>query len=780
MAKVYRVTGIGLAGGEYEATVTDPRNSGSVSLRGTRQFIGLTSESRDEERLQPIRKKEARLGVFNDADVETLTDADEGEIEVSIKRTETGNRVFEGFLFPRRFTHSPLLPHPDAVELVANEGLPLLKSSSTSSFGDLAVSSGNRARVDEVLREILSGLYGTDLPVEVGMNWWPEGGGLQSSDFPLRNVKIDPDNYRERRPSGAEWWDQFEVLADICDAFGLVCRQTFRAGRLCWHLRQPDEIASGGTIPMWEIAKGGGITYLGDVDLSVDIQPKVNDNLVKREHSESFVRARTAVSVTHDHLPVDSFLENPGFERVTAGWDFSQQSSGALVGIEFHSNFSETPDERAGDVRFFSIDGQSSIDNGNPAAVQSTRLVPPEKGAGLRLSWSGYNNASSRLGTTFRLKVGSYFAEMENTTVQSDISKGEVRVPVDPIDGPILEGAVVPIWKGPSFEQVARLTVSRRAEKGDSVIEGDLSANISSGQELYYPTLVSSQSTVQVRKDISANLVKEEANWSSWQKTEVVIPFEAQDGTVPDPKTFELQIGTFSNIKWYLDDLELQPILGGSSLNETVSTASVDNAGATDEITARTGSGPSVENQARLFGRKFYSSTYDIASANAGTDTIVVNGDATGDLSGLFPTFDIFGSSGNDNSYSASSVSYNSSADTTTIEIFFPSLNNSVGDGQIGVGLNDQVNAFFWGIGPTPTTTHPLSELRARQRLRRMRKQPSIWEITPLPIDDPALFHGHEVLNLEGALHTISDFRIRPSEGERAVTIVETTDRGIS
>jgi len=59
-----------------------------------------------------------------------------------------------------------------------------------------------------------------------------------------------------------------------------------------------------------------------------------------------------------------------------------------------------------------------------------------------------------------------------------------------------------------------------------------------------------------------------------------------------------------------------------------------------------------------------------------------------------------------------------------------------------------------------------------------MRKQPSIWEITPLPVDDPALFHGHEVIELEGDLHTISDFRVRPSEGERSITIVETTDHG--
>jgi len=59
-----------------------------------------------------------------------------------------------------------------------------------------------------------------------------------------------------------------------------------------------------------------------------------------------------------------------------------------------------------------------------------------------------------------------------------------------------------------------------------------------------------------------------------------------------------------------------------------------------------------------------------------------------------------------------------------------------------------------------------------------MRKQPSIWEITPLPVDDPPLFHGHEVIGLEGDLHTISDFRVRPSEGERSITIVETTDHG--
>jgi hypothetical protein len=765
MAKTYTATGKGLAGTPYEGVVTDPRRTGSVDLIDSRQFIELTSEDRDEERLQPIRKRELRLALFNDADLEALTDAPEDEIEVSATRTDAGNRIFEGFLFPRRFTHSPLLPHPDVVELVANEGLPLLQSRSTNSFGDLQVAGENRARIDRVLRQILSGIYGTDLPVEVGMRWWPEGGGLTSTDFPLRNVKINPDNYRERRPDSDGYLDQFEVLADICDAFGFVCRQTFRAGRLCWHLRQPDEIASDGTIPMWEIATGGSISYLGDVDLSVNIDPKIIDGLYKQEHSESFVRARTTITVTHDHTEVRSFLREPGFERGGAEWTLGSSAS-----INLHRNEADTPSESAGDFRFLEVENVSF------GASQSSRIIAPESRAGLRFRWEGYTNASNRFDPQFRVTLGgTYTAKMVTTGLTNSAAEGDVSLAVKPLSAPIPEGARVPIWtidptQNVNTEFVGFIDVSDRAPAGATRVFGDLGASLDGTEVLLHTALTTSTFA------INANMFTRPAEYNKWGSDELAIPLEAPDGSAIDPETIKLEVGCPNGNRFLVDNLELQPTKNGQALSETTSTASVDSPGAEDEIKSRTGSGPSEANVARMFGRRFYASEFPIVAVDTANQEITVSGDAR-QLSGG-DVFDIFGSEGNDNEYAGSSLSYDSTANETVIGIAFPRIESDSVTGTVGIDLQDSVDAFAWGIDPAPTTTFPLSELRARRRLRRMRKQPSIWEITPLPVDDPALFHGHEVIELEGDLHTISDFRVRPSEGERSITIVETTDHG--
>jgi|APHM01.1.fsa_nt_gi hypothetical protein len=768
MAKTYTATGKGAAGTPYEGVVTDPRRSGSVGLIDSRQFIEITSEDRDEERLQPIRKRELRLALFNDADLEALTDAAEDQIEVSATRTDAGNRIFEGVLFPRRFTHSPLLPHPDVVELVANEGLPLLQSKSTNSFGDLPVASENRARVDRVIRQILSGLYTDDLPVEIGMNWYPSGGGLTNTDFPLRNVKLNPDNFRERRPGGDDFFDQFEVLADICDAFGLVCRQTFRAGRLCWHLRQPDEIAADGTIPMWEIDTSGTISYLGDVDLSVDIDPKIQDGLYKRDHSESFVRARTSVTAVHDHTEVESFVKEPGFERGGAEWTLNSSAQ-----IKLHRNEPDTPSESAGDFRFL------EVENTNIGAEQTSRIIAPENNAGLRFEWEGYTNATNRFDPQFRITLGGTFtAQMVTTELTADAAEGDVSLAVQPITAPIPEGARVPIWtldptQSVNTNFVSFFTLTDRAEEGATRLFGDLNSEVDKTNVLVHTAL--STSTF----DVAANIFTDPAQYDQFGSDQFSVPLTGPNGGSVDPDTVTVAVGCSNGNRFLVDNLQLQPTKDGQALSQTASTASVDTPGEEDEIESRTGSGPSESNVARLFGRQFYASEFDIVAVDTNAQEITVDGDARGALDAADP-FNIFGSSGNDNNYVGTVQSYDSAADETVIGIAFPTLDSDTADGTVGIDLQSSVDAFEWGVGPTPAETFPLSELRARRRLRRMRQQPSVWEITPLPIENPPLFHGHEVVKLEGNLHTISDFRVRPSEGERSITLVETTDHGIN
>lgn len=201
MAKIYTIAGTGISGTPAEVSLSDPRRTGSVSLIGGGAYINLTGGQDDHERLEPMWRKELEVTAFNTADIEELTTADEGQISVSATRTDTGARFFEGFLFPRRYTDTPLLPHDSAVRVMANDGLPLLKN---RSLGELPLSGETRVRVTRVIREILAGLYDTPLPIEVGMRWYPSSEQISSTDFPLDFVRLNPDNFRKRRGEDAD------------------------------------------------------------------------------------------------------------------------------------------------------------------------------------------------------------------------------------------------------------------------------------------------------------------------------------------------------------------------------------------------------------------------------------------------------------------------------------------------------------------------------------------------------------------------------------------------
>jgi hypothetical protein len=748
MAKTYTITGTGISGTPAKVSLSDPRRSGSVSLIGEQAFINLTGGQEDHERLEPMWRKELEVTAFNTADIEELTTADEGQISVSATRTDTGARFFEGFLFPRRYTDTPLLPHDSAVRVMANDGLPLLKN---RSLGGLSLSSENRVRVTRVIREILAGLYDTPLPIEVGMRWYPSSGQISSTYFPLDFVRLDPDNFRKRRGEDADYQTQFQVLAQICKAFGLICRQTYRDGRLCWHLRQPDEIDSAGTIPMWTLS-ASGTTSLGVVDLSLDLDAQINAGDIRRDHSRTFLRARSSVEVAHDHTEVRSFLREPGFENQGVEWDL-----GADAQVVLHRNEPNSPGERAGDFRLLSTDGPDG-------ATQTSRLISPEPGASLRFSWEAYQ------GGPFEIQVGTYYVGINDTEITATAAKGETTVSVQPLEAPIPQGSKLPIWTlNPDIfpttaEFVGYFTASSRAGTGATKIRGELTAQAKANRKILYPSLQGSQT------DIGSENFVDPSELDTWYSAEFQFPLVAPDGTAVDAREFTLNVSLS-----LVDNLELLPVRGGNALNETVSVAGVETPGKTDEITTRVGSGPSETNVARLFGRRFYNKTFEIVDVDAPADTVTVSGKADDDLDFL-DIFEIFGSPGNDGEYLLDSDSYDSGADETTIEVRYPNILDDGVGGSVGIGFQGQVDAFFWGVGVDPQTTYPLSELRARRRLRRRRKQGQTYEITPLPTSK--FIHGHEVPIFDGTTYTISATRIQPSRGERPITILENTDHG--
>ena len=773
MTRTFDIEGTSITGIPIRARVVDTRvSSGAAELIGERQFIELEGGKSDYERVQSLWKKELRISALNNAGVGQVTDAAEDEIQVTATRLDNGRKIFQGYLFPRRLTRRPLLPHDSTVELVANDGLPLLDG---DDLDELALTDQNRVKVSEALKTLLDQVYDTPLPVEVGMRTWPQSSQLTASDFPLENVRLDPDNYRERRPDGQSYQTQMKVLEDICSGLGLVCKQVWRDGSLRWHLRQPWAVDSTGSVPMWEMA-GGSVSYLGSVDLSYDLQPKIDSGLYDREHSQTFTRSRKSVSFTHDHTEVRSFLKEPGFERDGAEW--SLVNTADLTGeVSLHRNTSNTPNETAGDFRFLSAQNFSNTGPGFVAS-QSGRIVAPESGAGLRLTWNGYNDGADSFDTAFKLQLGTYYVKLFDTTVRAETPEGEGAIPVEPLEVSIPEGATLAVWSGDprdgTFDFETTIETTARAEPGDTVIAGRANGAVPKNYAVMHLGLTKSEFS------FAANTFVAPANRQTWGSRDVSVGLTADDGTEVDARSYSFEVGVGAGVTWLLDDVQLQPVLGGSPLNETVSAATVDSPGKREELEARLSSGPSEDNESRLFGKRFYDNTFGIVAIDTGADTVTVAGDARSALSGAVDPFDIFGSSGNDNTYFGTVDSYDSGANETTIDVSHPTLTDSSTDGSVGVGYNGAVNGFFWGIGADPQTTYPLGELIARQRLRHMRVQPSRWALRPQPPDDPLLFHGHEIIQLRGSTYTVADTQTQPSTGKREITVLQSEDAGTS
>jgi hypothetical protein len=181
----------------------------------------------------------------------------------------------------------------------------------------------------------------------------------------------------------------------------------------------------------------------------------------------------------------------------------------------------------------------------------------------------------------------------------------------DPLDRPIPEGAALAVIKPnppedqPGNEFRGTITLSERAESGDTELVGDLSADFNTPMKVLYPSIESSQSVFPIQRFVD--------NPRTYPRFEIVFPFEDPSG---DPLEGEItyeaggirliteentQSGTnYSGDSVYLDDVEFALTRGGQDITQTVVEASVTELGEEESQTARTFSGPTNQNLARL------------------------------------------------------------------------------------------------------------------------------------------------------------------------------------
>lgn len=782
MIETFTTTGTSATGISLEATITDTRVSDgdTASLVDETRFLDLSKGRSDHVRIEPMVACEATLSVLRTAPVEQLTDAGEQEVEMSLVRRDSGVEVFRGFFVPRRYEDRPFLPHDDVVSFTFDEGLPILKG---KSFGDLSLSSRYRVRVVTVIREILSNVYESPIPIDIGMGWWPKS-SLSTSDLPLQYTWLNPNNFREERPDGDEWLSQFKVLKDIFQAFGLTCRQGYRDTRLAWHVRQHTSLTSGGEIPIWIVTPSGQVNYQGQEDLSRDISSKIQNGEIRRQHSRTFEEARRRVAVTHDHATGADFIREGGFEEQGRFWNNIAAGASFLS----HSTQPETPDGQPENqtVGKISFDSDNASGGVNIQLEQISNIIRPDARDSLRFSLDEWHSQPALLA----LKIQNANAQLavETAKIQFDFQADASQILTDSVGDTVYEGQTLPVYEKGSdppflllFETPRTFfRVEETAEEGATSIRGELLGSVKQGDLLGYPTLNDASSV----ENFPLQHFIPKGERDQWTGVQIEFSATNENGNRLEGRQMEVGLGFRERdrgdgvLEFYFDNLSLEPFRNGQAMSSTLQTAEVDSIGEEDEVSTRVGSGPGEGSISRIFGQGIYDHRFPILSCDKATNQVVVEGDARNILDAGIR---IVKHEINGGEYSVTGpVTYDSASDTTT-------LDDVLGDKQIQdfgeqgfavTGLQSEFSAFQWGTAPSEADYFPLGELLARQRLRYFRTQSERYEIEPVPPDDPLLYHGHEVVVIDGTAYTISSLSSRPSTAERPITILENRDAG--
>ena len=697
MAKRFEATATGLIDGhDYRVEIYDARYGGS-SIEGTLQdeenWIIWNAGEGDDDGTRPVKPHEVRFSVIETTDITPLRSASEDDIRIEVYYDGSGHIAYKGFLAPNNITTHPLGLQPDVVTLSGTEGIPLLQK---KTVGDLPWSSNDFVPIMMAIRTILNEVYPTSLPIEIGMDWWPAGGSLTSSDLPLQERDLPVDGLRKSRPDG-DWLPLNDALKQVLSTFDLIVQQTRRASNIRWWISAWDAHKSDGHIDTWLIHPDGTTSFEGDQDVVVDLDA-LDDHQIEggsdRPQNDPGAqgRRRQSVTVTYDHPQVENFLREPGFEDGGTEWAIGNPDIQAA--IVNHKDFPDkTPDETANNqkVGLLDYDSDGSVTEDREFGFEQAPVfhVRPEADAGLRLEWNGYQY--KYISPEVRIKNGSTYWRETSSGLRSGSLPGEVSLPIEPLSAPIGKGVKVPIWNGFGDQLLSRITLRERAEEGDEVLVGELDKEVPDSAFAHYVEPTTTSDSIDVEYFVAEN------SREQWGKRRIYVPYQTPSGDRVSNNFLKIELGIVMSssgkdrVRWLFDDVRLQPVKGGQPLNETVSEASAGEIGRAEELTQRFGSGPDRNSISRI------------------------------------------------------------------------------------------KNGFRWGFGgPDPPDNWPISELRARQRLRYFRKQNDAFEASVLVENKSPQIVGHEIVKLNGDLHRVMAAQSQPSDGRIQLSLLQHKDYSTS
>jgi hypothetical protein len=614
MAQQFEVEATGLNGIEYRIEIYNSGYGGATvtDLLGNEQFIRFEGGQRERVGIEPIWGQEARINVRTNEDLSPLFGLQDRDAEVRVYRTDTSSLVWKGFILTDFFQDEPLTYLP-GVELRAVDGLTTLEGDRLNALSGVSNSDigddSSFISYTDLFTGVLSTLYDSPLDVEFAVEWYPDAGGqLTSSDNPLRYSGARPDVYYDSE--NGEWFDQQSALEDALKSQGLEIRQAVIGGELTWLVAQPSALSTS-SVKTWRYAPGGTEDASSPFsrDFSLDLST-ADTNAPTRE----FERRSGSVSVTHNHGGLDNVISEPSFEDQGASWSFT--SGLDVEGSVTQYDFAPPAPGNTQDNTYLLELTDNGTNRAFPVAQNFGDIAGLPPGTVGRLQQTFYRNGARYEKLTrqqsayeFRLNIGSQYLTDFLTDVRQGVDPGKGSLPVKALDRPIPEGARLPIQPkeanvsgGESLEAVSYITLSERADSGDTTLVGDISKQVAGNLQVRYAGFVGSQDSVEIWKWKN--------DTQAWSTFELIFSLVDTNGDRVTGDT-TIEIGgerpdpggpAASTLEAYADDIQLSFEVAGSVLSETTRQASVSANGADRNIAVRLSSGPTSENPRRVKG----------------------------------------------------------------------------------------------------------------------------------------------------------------------------------
>jgi hypothetical protein len=695
-----------------------------TQLDGDQQFIRFEGGQRERVGIEPIWGKEARINVRTNEDLSPLFGLRDRDAEVRVFRTDSGKRVWTGYIVTDFFQDEPLTDLP-GVELRAVDGLTTLENDSFDELSGVSDDDigddGSFISYTDLFTGILSTLYENPLDVEFAVEWYPDAGGdLGPDDNPLEFTGPRPDIYFDS-DEGA-WRNQKFVLEDALKSQGLEIRQAVISKKLTWLVAQPTAL-SGGLVKTWRYAPDGteDASSPSSRILSLDLNGADTSRPIRE-----FERRTKSVAVKHDHAPIGNLVEEGGFEKDGQNWEIlatEENPAGFdIIGeVVSHSVSDSTPPPVQQNLKLLGLIGIGEEENFPQDDLQfvvrqvvgQISGIQPDSQGRLAQSFVTFDGGG---GLFIRFSVGNNYLKSFNTVIRQDALPGEGVLPIalddTELQRPIPKGSTLPIVGDSSdllIRQKGVISLSEAAEPGDDKLIGNLSSGVSKGNEVLYPGFVSEETTFPIR-DYARNPRK-------FPTIELLFAFQDENG-LPISGEITYEIGgrglvgerttplgeppEYFGIPVFIDDISFALERDGNKIEETTRTATLNDggkavAGQTRKIETLLSSGPTAENAHR------------------------VKGLAPGD-SGFDPT-----------------------------------------DYGIGVGGGDL----------------SLAGLHARERLRYLRQHLQRLQLTVFARNKFPTITGEEIVQFNGKTWRIAEFSSDPYFGEIQLTLIQHEDFGV-